>query len=169
MRGGAVVALLSLCACATSGLSGTPLETDFGGTWAGTATLALIGGTTVPYSVAFNIEVSGNTAHIASVCPGSVQHESLRQSNMRLPTEAARSLSSSVNATGSGASASWSGILECPKIELTGCAATAVTYTNATMTLTGSNQLTIVATGNAEGCGISHPLILTFVGAKWRG
>jgi hypothetical protein len=161
-----LVAALSLYACATTNPSTTSLEPELSGGWTGTATLSLTGRNPVPYTVLITISVSGNTASVANICPGTVQHESVRQSSMRLPTESARSLSTSVNATGAGGSASWSGTLECPRVELTGCAAVAVTYTNATMTLTGSNQLTIVATGSAEGCSISYPAILTFVGAK---
>jgi hypothetical protein len=165
-RAGVASTLLALVACATSTLSGTPLESEFSGTWSGTATLALTGRSPVPYSLALNIAVTERTAKVASICPGTVENQSVRQGNMRLPTDSARPVSLPVSATGSGASASWSGILECPRIQLLGCAGLGVTYSNATLTLTGSNQVTVVATGNAEGCGTSYPLILTFVGAK---
>jgi hypothetical protein len=163
---GPLVAVLLLCACATTNLSMTPLEPELSGTWTGTATLALTGRSPVPYTVPIAIAVTGSTASVTNICPGTVHHESVRQSSMRLPTESARTSSTSVNATGAGPSASWSGNLDCPKIELLGCAVMAISYTNVTMTLTGSNQLTVVVTGSAEGCGITYPLILSFVGAK---
>ena len=163
---GLPVGVLALGACAAAPLSGPPLEADFAGTWSGAATLALTGRNPVPYSLALNIALSGCTATVASICPGTVQNQSMRQGNMRLPTDSVRPTSLAVDATGSGASASWSGALECPRIELSGCAGMGVTYRNATMTLTGSNQVTVVATGNAEGCGATYPLILTFVGTK---
>jgi hypothetical protein len=165
-RAAFAAAVFALVACATTTLSGTPLEAEFAGTWSGAATFALTGRSPFPYSLALSIALSGNTATVASICPGTVETQSVRQGNMRLPTESARPTSLPVNAMGSGASASWSGMLECPRIQLLGCAGLAVTYTNATLTLTGSNQVTVVATGNAEGCGTSYPLILTFVGAK---
>jgi hypothetical protein len=166
MRTTAIFAVALLSACATTSLSGTPLESEFTGTWNGTATFALTGRSPVPYTLHLILDVSGSTVSVANVCPGIVQHESMRQSSMRLPTESARTQSSSLSATGSGASASWSGTLECPRVELTGCPSLAVSYTNATMTLTGTNQLTFVAMGNAEGCGTTYPVVLTFVGAK---
>jgi hypothetical protein len=162
------IAVLAIaCACAASGqpFSSSQLEAEFSGTWTGTATLALAGKNPVPYSVALVVAASGNTATVKNPCPGLVQRDSMRQSSMRLPTEGARP-ASSIDATGSGASAAWSGNLDCPKVEMAGCAEMAPSYTNATMTLTGTNQLTVVVSGRAEGCGVGYPLLLTFVGAK---
>jgi hypothetical protein len=58
------------------------------------------------------------------------------------------------------------GEVECPKFEVNGCVGVAVTYTRATIVLSGTDQVTVVATGNAEGCSINYRVILTFVGAK---
>ena len=124
---GLPVVVLALGACAAAPLSGPPLEADFAGTWSGAATLALTGRNPVPYSLALNIALSGSTATVASICPGTVQNQSMRQGNMRLPTDSVRPTSLAVDATGSGASASWSGALECPRIELSGCAGMGVT------------------------------------------
>lgn len=160
-----VLAVLMLSACTTVGVSSRALEAEMAGTWTGTATLALAGKDPIPYSVSFVVAASESTATIRNPCPGTVQRDSIRQQGMRLPTEGARP-AASIEAKGSGASASWSGTLDCPRVELSGCAEIAPTYTGATMTLTGTNQLTVVVTGRAEGCGIGYPLLLTFVGAK---
>ncbi len=163
MRAG--VLAFVLLACATTGGSAHPLEAEFTGTWTGTATLALTGKDPIPYSVSLVVAASENTATIRNPCPGTIQRDSIRQSSIRLPTEGARP-ASPIDAKGSGAAASWSGSLDCPRVEIAGCTEMAPTYTGATMTLTGTNQLTIVVTGRAEGCGIVYPLLLTFVGAK---
>jgi hypothetical protein len=166
-RMAAVVACVLFLGCATKSLSGPGLEAEFGGTWTGTATLALTGRNPVPYSVPLEVTaLSGNTLSVANLCPGLVAQQSMRQSNMRLPTESARAPAPSVQANGFGGSASWSGTLECPRVDVSGCAGMAVVYTNLTLTLTGVNQLTVVATGNADGCSTNYPVVLTFVGAK---
>jgi len=166
MRLAILVACLLLWSCASStSVSAPPLEGDLAGTWTGTATLALAGRSPIPYSARLPVAVSGNTARVASICPGTVENASVRGSAVRLPTESAHILSY-LNATGSGAFASWSGILECPKFQVRGCDVLTVTYTNATVALTDKNQVTVVATGNAEGCSIAYPVFFTFVGAK---
>lgn len=150
--------------CATAASSSSPLEAGFRGVWMGTATLALTGKDPIPYSVSLTVTTSGNVATLHNACPGIVNHDSLRQQTLRLPTEGARPVPS-LDATGSGASAAWSGTLDCPQVSVSGCAELASTYTNATLTLTGDNQLTVVITGRATGCGVSYPLLITFVGA----
>ena len=159
-----LVAGLTLVACTTTpgGLSATALETEMAGGWNGTATLALTGRAPIPYSTAIIITVVGATANVTKLCPGSVRQ---RQDMVRA-RGAVGSQGSSVDATGSGASASWSGTLTCPLVELSGCNLVAITYTNATVTLTGTNQVTIVGAGNAEACGTNYPVFLTFVGSK---
>jgi hypothetical protein len=162
-------AALALCpllsACATTSVSEAPIEAQFAGTWTGTATLALTGKSPLPYTLALKVALSTTVATVGELCPGLVRHESLR-TGIRVPTEASRFASASVDMTGSGASASWSGTLECPRTGMSGCDSMGVTYTAATATLTGSNQLTVVATGNAEGCNVTYPVLLTFVGVK---
>lgn len=159
-----MVALL-VGACATPGSSSAPLDAGFSGAWLGTATLALTGKDPVPYSVPFSVTASGNTATLRNACPGIVKQDSMRQQTLRMPTEGARPVPS-LDAAGSGASAAWSGTLLCPQVAVPGCAELAPSYSNATLTLTGDNQLTVVITGHAEGCGVTYPLLLTFVGAK---
>jgi hypothetical protein len=111
----------------------------------------------VYYSVPVVIAVSGNTVSDENICPMDTRY---------LTTKSDRLLPPSLKATGSGAAAAWGGSLECPTVELIGCDAVAVTYTNATLTLSGINRLTVVALGKARGCNTSYPVILTFVGAK---
>jgi hypothetical protein len=90
-RVAAVVACVPLLGCATKSLSGPGLEAEFGGTWMGTATLALAGRNPVPYSVSLPlVALSGNTLSVANLCPGLVAQQSMRQANMRLPTESPR-------------------------------------------------------------------------------
>jgi len=143
----------------------TPLDGDFAGTWNGTVTFAMSGRHPVPYSVPVTISLAGNSAQVGNICPGTIQNYSLRGSVVRLPTESARA-SSTITATGSGSASSWSGLLECPKIEARGCDAVAVGYSEASIALSGPNQLTIVVTGTAEGCGVVYAIFVTFVGSK---
>jgi hypothetical protein len=155
---------LLFCCCATASVSESPLETHFAGTWTGTATLSGIGRNPIPYSVPLTVVASGNTATLANVCPGIVQNDSMRGLG-RLTTDSARP-PAAVTATGSGAWASWAGVLDCPQIELRGCNEVSIRYSEVRMMLSGSNQLTVVATGNAQGCGIANSVFLSFVGEK---
>ena len=160
----AVIASLILPGCATPPPPSEELESAIEGTWTGTESLELSGRNAVYYSVPIRVALSGRTASVVSLCPRSVRVPSLGpQSTWATTTPPA---APAVDATGRGAAAVWLGTLECPKVELLGCDTVAIRYTNATVTLTRTNQLTVVALGNAEGCATSGPVILTFVGLK---
>ena len=159
----ATIALNLLMACAGSTMatsSDRPLEANFDGNWRGSSSFATLTGRNAFYVlVPVTISVSGNTARVAGICPTSARRIGQGQGGEQ----------DSMVMTGVGAAAAWSGTLNCKKVDLLGCDAVAVTYSNATMTLTGVNQISIVAQGKAQGCATSYRLVLTFVGSKQGG
>jgi hypothetical protein len=129
------------------------LENDFAGDWTGTASLATSLGRNALYaSVAMRVAVSVQGATLGNLCPSFGQSEA-----KGLP---------SVTVTGAGAAAAWSGTVVCPEARLPGCDGAVVTYTDATLTRSRRNQLVVVASGTAKGCGRTEHLVLTFVGVK---
>lgn len=86
-----------------------------------------------------SIAVSGNTATITKICLDGT---------------------GSVDATGSGDYATWSGSFACPRVVQLGNCAFVITYTSATATLTigTPDTLYVEAKGSAVGCSKSGPL-----------
>ena len=145
MRNGLMLTCLALCACGSSnGSSG--LNAAFAKTWTGTTTTTVSGQTFTGTNGHLTITVSGNNATVNTVCPDA---------------------SGSVNATGSGNSASWSGTLACPPVQVTGCPSSlTLTYTTATLTLSSDNKtLNVQAGGTVSGCNFNNtPFTTTFAG-----
>jgi hypothetical protein len=155
VKGVELLGCLCLLACATTepASSESPAEPEFAGTWTGTASLATaLGGNAVYPSVLMTVVGSPHGASVSNICPSFDRNEA--------------SASLSVNAAGAGAAVAWSGTLLCPSVPLAGCDRALVVYTNATLTRNRTNQLTLVATGTADGCGRTEQLVLTFVGTK---
>jgi hypothetical protein len=164
---------LVLCACAgavselrasESVESPSPLVRTLVGTWRCSGTLALAGRSPVAYSQGIQITTVGARADVTSLCPGSVAQ---RKDRVRGP-EAVGSNGSkvpSISALGSGATASWSGSLTCPQIEIPGCDIVEITYTTATLAFSATtNLLTVVAKGTAVACGGNYPVFATLLG-----
>jgi hypothetical protein len=164
---------LVLCGCAgavsdvrvpESAESPSSLVRTLAGTWRCSGTLALAGRSPVVYSQSIRITTVGARADVTSLCPGSVAQ---RTERIRGP-EAVGSNGSkvpSISALGSGATASWSGSLTCPSIEIPGCNLVEITYTTASLALSATtNLLTVVAKGTAVACGGNYPVFATLLG-----
>ena len=145
-----VAALLLLAAASGCGGTDTPtgLNPAFAGTWSGTSTLALATGEVVrTESSTVGITVSGQIGSLNPVCfdgTGTIQ------------------------ASGTGNSAAWTGSLACPAVAFPGCASTVLTWTSATAVLgaTGTS-VTATTTGKGTGCGLpAVDFVLTFRGTK---
>lgn len=146
MRHGLMLACLALCACGGSNGNALPdLNAAFAKTWTGTSTTTAAGQTfTGTNSHLTILLVTGHIATVSTGCPDA---------------------SGSVNATGTGNSASWSGTLACPPVQVTSCSLT-LTYTTATLTLSSDNKtLNVQAGGTVSGCTFNNtPFTATFVG-----
>jgi hypothetical protein len=125
----------------------TPLDYGFAGHWFDSTTWASTGGAGGSYKGDLIIAVSGNTATVAQICLDGT---------------------GSVDATGAGDSAAWSGRFACPVIQLSNCGSVVITYTDAMATLTigTPDSLTFVARGTAAGCSKSDALTVTWVAIK---
>jgi hypothetical protein len=139
----AVSVFLSACGGSTS-----PLSAAFAGTW--TTNLSVSGGTLgSEQGVAgeLDITVSGSSATVAKVCLDGT---------------------GSLSFTGSGDSASYSGLYACGPATLGSCASAVVSYASGTASVVvGSpDTLTIDLTGNVSGCGQSSALTAAFTGLK---
>jgi hypothetical protein len=159
---------LVLCACAgavselpasESVEAPSPLVRTLVGTWRCSGTLALAGRSPVVYSQDIRITTVGARADVTSLCPGSVAQ---RRDQVRGRQAVG---SPSISALGSGATASWSGALTCPSIEIPGCNLVEITYATATLAFSATtNLLTVVAKGTAVGCGGNYPVFATLLG-----
>lgn len=170
MGGLRICICLVLCACAgpvsdlrasESVESPSPLVRTLVGTWRCSGTLALAGRNPVAYAQGIQITTVGARADVTSLCPGSVAQRKDRVRDSR----AVGSKAPSISALGSGATASWSGSLTCPQIEIPGCDLVQITYTTATLAFSATtNLLTVVARGTAVGCGGNYPVFATLLG-----
>lgn len=125
--------------------SAAPLDPRFSGTWTGTTTVTSPGLSPVSYASALVVAAAGQTATVSEVCPGG---------------------GGSVTAQGSSDTARWSGRLTCAPVAFGGCGAVAVTFTEASLSLTASGTLNASGSGTADGCGISLPVTFSFAGTK---
>jgi hypothetical protein len=139
-----ILAFLMAAAAACGGSSGGPLDPAMGGTWSGTATLTLQGGSPQTFPGDLTLTVSGQDATMASVCLDG---------------------SGSVTMHGSGESASWQGSLVCPPVVFTGCSAVTLTFQSVNVALNGST-LTAQGAGSASGCGTTLGFTLGLTGTK---
>ncbi len=105
-----------------------------------------LSGTLPPYTAPLAITVSGNTATVSLVCPITG--------------------AGSLEAHGSGNSATWDGTLVCPPLVFPGyCDYVVLTLRHATANLSGGT-LTAIATGSGTGCGATESMTVTFSGTK---
>jgi hypothetical protein len=126
--------------------SSAALDPLFAGTWAGTTTYSITGVSGDSWPGTLVVAVSGSTA-VANVCLDAT---------------------GSLNATGSGDLATYSGNYVCAPTEVGNCTSLVVTYTTATATLTPGtpDHLTVVAKGTAVGCTRKDPITVNFVARR---
>jgi hypothetical protein len=138
------LAFLIVAAAACGGSSGGNLDPALGGTWSGTATLTLQGGSPQMFPGDLTLTVSGQDATMAGVCLDG---------------------SGPVTMHGSGEAASWQGNLICPAVQFTGCSAVTLTFQSVNVALNGST-LTAQSAGSASGCGTTLGFTLGLSGTK---
>ena len=138
---------LSLAACGGSDSPSAALNSAFNGSWVGTSTLTAQGYAPLTYQGQTSVAVSVSTATLSNICPGG---------------------GSSITATGSGNTASWTGSVVCPAVNVVGfCSSVVFTATSATMSLSQDGAtLTAQASGQGVGCGGTLAVTLSFVGQK---
>ena|SRR5215475_4494396 len=130
----------------TLACGGESLNSAFGKTWVGTTTATIPGLIPFTSNSQFTVSVHGDTATATDVCPPNG--------------------GGSIDAKGSGNSASWAGSMACPPIPQTGlnCSLT-LTFTAASMTLSADNKtLNASASGTVTGCNLNTTFTLVFQG-----
>jgi hypothetical protein len=138
---------LSLMLLGACGGGAPPLEAAFvGNWWFGTATFDIANYWGPLGALGTGVVVKGeHTVDIEGICPDG---------------------SGAVDAKGSGDSATWSGTFSCTAVQSADCASYVVSYTTATASLNGPNQLTIVATGSTLACGVTGSATMTYVAPR---
>ena len=125
--------------------SGAPLDAGFAKTWSGDFSMTCAGlGTTVYPGVTATLAVSGNSLTALLACNPSG--------------------STSVTATGSGKTATWTGTFSCPPTYQGTCYAWVFTRTSVTYTLNADGTLTATGVGSVSGCGVSTDCTTSFSG-----
>ena len=138
-----VILVLIAAAAGCGGSSGGNLDPALGGTWSGTATLTLAGGSPQQFSGDLTLAVSGQNATVNVCLDGS----------------------GPITMHGSGQSASWQGSMACAPVQFTGCAAVTLTFQSASVSLNGST-LTVQSGGSLSGCGTTLGFTLGLSGTK---
>jgi hypothetical protein len=125
--------------------SSAPLDAGFAKTWSGDFSMTCTGvGTSFYPGVTATLTVSGNylTALLACTPSGST----------------------TVTATGSGRTATWTGSFSCPPTVQGSCYNLIFTRTSVTYTLNANGTLTATGVGSLAGCGISTDCTTSFSG-----
>jgi hypothetical protein len=142
----AVAMLVLFTACASSIApspdAGVPLTSEFAGAWGGIARALFNWPNDLEgsygYATVMVITVGGNAASVSGFCPDG---------------------SGRMTLSGSGTAATYSGSLSCAPVVAYGsvesCEALVLSYTDATLTLTGHSTLKLIQKGTLTGCGSS--------------
>lgn len=144
----AVVALLVLSACGSSGTESSPPDINqaVNGAWTGTTTVTFPGFAPSYYSSELTVAASGTSATISQVCFDG---------------------SGAVIASGSGNSVTWSGALVCAPVTMGTCSSVTITFNSISGVLSANGTtLTGQGSGTATGCSSSSSVTFSFVGTK---
>jgi hypothetical protein len=124
------------------------LDQALRGTWVGPLTATVQGAPPLERQASLVVLPSGNFANVRGLCADGFGE---------------------VRATGTGRTATWTGVFSCSPTPVGGCTAT-VTYTSLTVTLNADDTLSAQGQGNVgsagAGCVPSAPATVAFTGTK---